>query len=406
MTIASAPLFALLRSREEFGKAELPLLTVKSEVGVELRDMSQGRSPSEDLSKYRVVRGGDLVVNRLWARFGAYGVSRQSGIISPAYWVFQLEESRVHPGFLHYLLRSAPYRGEIDRVSKNMPPNGYELPWERFRRIEVELPAMEEQWRIADFLDAETARIDRLVELKLGQARLLDARKQGLISELSEHLIALFGVVQLRHVMLEIEQGWSPQCEERAAGPNEWGVIKAGCVNGGKFIEEQHKTLPADVAPRIQYRLRSGDLLMSRASGSVDLIGSVAVVPDHVRKLLLCDKIYRLRVDPRLSSAHFLAFMLRSHTNRERIKLGISGAEGMANNLPTAVVKSCIVPAAPLDVQERSAVELQRDISAIEELQHLIAAQVSLLMERRQALITAAVTGQFDMTTGRGADLS
>ncbi|SCE94792.1 restriction endonuclease subunit S [Micromonospora saelicesensis] len=309
---------------------------------------------------------------------------------------------QVDARFLYHHLTSS-----ADELSRRGQGTTFlELSAEGLAGVEVHLPPLEEQQRIADFLDAETARIDRLIDLKIGQVGLLEARKRSAVSELSEHLISRFGAIELRYVMSGIEQGWSPQCEERLAGPNEWGVIKAGCVNGGRFNEEQHKTLPADVMPRIQYRLRSGDLLMSRASGSVELIGSVAVVPDHVGKMLLCDKVYRLRVDARRGSAEFLAFMLRSHANRERIKLGISGAEGMANNLPTAVVKGCVVPAAPLDVQERSVVELQHDLSAIEELQRLITGQVSVLAERKQALITAAVTGQLDVTTARRADLS
>jgi hypothetical protein len=57
--VRSRPLWSILRSREEYGYADLPLLTVISEYGVRVRDLSTGRAPAEDLSTYRVVRTGD-----------------------------------------------------------------------------------------------------------------------------------------------------------------------------------------------------------------------------------------------------------------------------------------------------------------------------------------------------------
>lgn len=111
--------------------------------------------------------------------------------------------------------------------------------------------------------------------------------------------------------------------------------MRAGCVNGGYFRPEDNKRLPDNLEPVVAYEIRKGDLLMSRASGSLDLIGSVAVVPADVRRrLLLCDKIYRLFPDSGWTS-EFLAPMMRTHSNRELIRLGVSGAEGMANNLPS-----------------------------------------------------------------------
>jgi type I restriction enzyme S subunit len=159
----------LLRERGEFGGSDLPILTVESEYGVRVRDLEAGgRAVSEDLNGYRRVRPGDLVVNRLWARFGAYGVSEFDGLISPAYWVLKLNPDLVDGRFLHSLLRSSPYLAEIRRLSKDMPPNGYDLPWDLFKRMPITLPALPVQRAIADYLDRETALItktERMIEL-------------------------------------------------------------------------------------------------------------------------------------------------------------------------------------------------------------------------------------------------
>lgn len=272
----------------------------------------------------------------------------------------------------------------------------------QIRELRISFPASGEQRRIADFLDAETARIDQLLQLQVQQISLLTAHRLSKLSEMRNGLIKQFGSIRLRHLLMGVEQGWSPQCEDRITENGGWGVIKAGCVNTGEFDELQHKALPQGVEPRLEYLLKPGDLLMSRASGSPELIGSTGIVRDIRANLLLCDKVYRLTVDHTKVTAEYVAYMLRSHAVREHIKNGISGAEGMANNLPIPIVKDCILPDAPLDKQSGVVAEARQDAEATARARSALQRSTSLLAERRQALITAAVTGQFDVSTASG----
>lgn len=264
----------------------------------------------------------------------------------------------------------------------------------KIRDFRIPLIDVDEQRRIVDFLDDETARIDKLAKLRSAQMDGLAKRYQSRLSRTVHNLGDRYGVVKVRHVLQRIEQGWSPQCEDRRINEGEWGVIKAGCVNGGIFDAGQHKALPTGVKPELRYRLLPGDLLMSRASGSVELIGSIAVMPDDIpSQLLLCDKIYRLRMDRTRMIAPFVAFMLRTLEVREQIKLGISGAEGMANNLPTATVTNLPLPNVPLSKQAQVISDLIDAWRAIQDTTQVLKQQLTVLAERRQALITAAVTG-------------
>jgi type I restriction enzyme S subunit len=306
------------------------------------------------------------------------------------------------PKYMYYWLSSTPFQDYIYSALTVGATNQIELHRERLAGSPVALPAIDEQRRIANFLDAETARIDHLTKLRDSQLKSLGVRMENYLSQLADDLCIRYGMVRVRHVLQKIEQGWSPQCEDRLSSFGEWGVVKSGCVNGGVFDITQHKTLPAAIAPVLRYRLRAGDLLMSRASGSVDLIGSIAVLPvDLPPNLLLCDKVYRLRMDRTRMSPPFVALMLRTHRVREQIKLGISGADGMANNLPTATVTNLPIPDVPLAEQSHIVNDLQDRQSAIREARLMLENQLSLLAERRQALLTAVVTGQIDVTTAR-----
>ncbi|HET9893917.1 MAG TPA: restriction endonuclease subunit S [Streptosporangiaceae bacterium] len=303
--------------------------------------------------------------------------------------------------FLRYSLASTPTQELIDAIKGGMGvPHLFQ--WD-IRRLPLDLPPFDEQCRIADFLDAESARIDHLSKLLDYQLRLLDMRRRNHLAKEAEALGKRYGQVRVRHVLRKIEQGWSPPCEDRLAVRDEWGVVKAGCVNGGVFNPGQHKALPVGIQPDLRYRLRPGDLLMSRASGSTELIGSIAVLPDNLSwQLLLCDKVYRLYLDRTRMIPNFVAFILRSQQAREQIRLGISGAEGMANNLPTATVTNLLVPNVPLIEQGHIVADLENSSHTTSETIRLLKKQLVLLAERRQALITAAVTGQIDVTTARG----
>jgi len=304
-----------------------------------------------------------------------------------------LRAFEVEPRFLRYALASSATQNLIETIKGGMGvPHLFQ--WD-IKRLPITIPSPGEQSRIADFLDAETAQIDRLVALRSSQMEVLGAHYQSYLSELAHELRSQYGSVKVRHVLQKIEQGWSPQCEDRSVKDGEWGVVKAGCVNGGIFDPSQHKALPSDTAPEVRYRLRPGDLLLSRASGSIDLIGSTAVLPDDLSaQLLLCDKVYRLRMDRTRMMPHFVAFMLRAIQVREAIKLGISGAEGMANNLPTAIITNLPLPNVPIMQQACIVDDLDNTWRTVQEAGQKLTEQLSVLSERRQTLITEAVTGE------------
>ena len=351
---------------------------------------------------YQGVRKGDLVVHAMDGFAGAIGVSDSDGKSSPVVHVYTASDD-VDLRFVAYVLRHLAGAGFVSSLAKGIRERSTSFDPATLARLMLPVPPLHEQRRIADFLDAETARIDRLLRLRQRQGDLERCRLLARISEIYEKATRQSAAVRLGYLLRSIEQGWSPQCEDRLAEDHEFGVLKAGCVNGGIFRPKEHKALPAAVKPRTEYIVRPGDLLMSRASGSLDLIGSAAVLPAEVpTNLILCDKVYRLRMLPSVDP-HFVALMLRSHPIREAIKLGTSGAEGMANNLPTRTIRDLRMPLISSDEQRRFAAALHDQEGDVAQAVSLLNRSTSLMRERREALIAAAVTGQVDVATTRGA---
>jgi type I restriction enzyme, S subunit len=174
----------LFARRDLTGRPELPMLSVYRDYGVVLREGREDNynKPGEDLSAYRVVRCGDLVLNKMKTWQGSLGISNYDGIVSPAYFVAR-PLSDDYPKFLHYLLRSNPLIAEYAARSKGIRPSQWDLPWEQFQDIRVDLPHVATQKVIADYLDRETARIDAVIGAKQRIARLLEERLRVEISE-------------------------------------------------------------------------------------------------------------------------------------------------------------------------------------------------------------------------------
>jgi type I restriction enzyme, S subunit len=192
------------------------------------------------------------------------------------------------------------------------------------------------------------------------------------------------------------EQGWSPDCLTWPASEDGWGVVKAGCVNRGIFDERENKALPELLEPNANLEIQPGDVLMSRASGSPELIGSTAYIAQVRGRLMLSDKIFRLHLAVGVDG-RFLAIAFGARFFRMQIERAISGAEGLANNLPQSSVKSFLIALPPIDEQQQIVSHCNARGTEFNGLIAAVEHASSLLQERRTALISAAVTGKIDV---------
>lgn len=259
--------------------------------------------------------------------------------------------------------------------------------------IRVPCPPVVVQRTIADFLAAETARIDDLVAVRKRQMQLLQEREAAA----RDGAIADAGCpVRLARAIRAIEQGWSPECEGRMPDPDEWGVLKAGATNHSTFREEQSKAFPSDLAPRPELEVASGDVLMSRAN-TRELAGSAAFVDKCRPRLMLSDKHYRVVPDPSMLHPRYLALILQSTQARARIQAETVGSSASMQNISQELVRDLRLPIPNLDSQVRIISICSRASEVTRAATVTIDRSIALLRERRQALITAAVSGRVDV---------
>ena len=176
---------SLTKARSERNRPDLPLLSVVREKGVILRDReSKGENHNfipDDLSNYKVVREGDLVVNKMKAWQGSMGLAPVDGIVSPAYFVFDFDIQNRKYG--QALLRSSTYVGFFAQASDGVRIGQWDLSVDGMKRIPVVIPEPDEQLAIVRFLEHADRRIRKAIAAKQKLIKLLQEQKQVIIHQ-------------------------------------------------------------------------------------------------------------------------------------------------------------------------------------------------------------------------------
>ncbi len=204
-------LFIASDERVEDDRSVEQILSVSGYRGIEKKNIKSmdGQMPSEDISAYRIVRPGQLVVNTMWLNYTGLGVSDFTGYVSPAYRSYYIASS-MHPKFVHSLLRSIPYVQKYSSLLYGIRPNSLQVKPADFEKIEVVVPSFETQKKIAEYLDEKTALIDQIIEKKKKLIALLREKRTAVINNAVTK--GLDPSVELVHSGIEwidkIPKGW------------------------------------------------------------------------------------------------------------------------------------------------------------------------------------------------------
>ena len=251
--------------------------------------------------------------------------------------------------YLYWALGSIDYGRLVDRAAKGKTLNKAKL-----KILQIPLPTLAEQKRIAGILDAADAlrvrRREALAQLDtLLQSTFLDMFGDPVTNPME------WEIEGFDNWLDNIDSGWSPKCLNRKALIDEWGVLKLGAVTWCEFDESAQKALPPSLAPRPELEVAPGDLLFSRKN-THDLVAAVAYVHKVRPKLMLSDLIFRLRLKSGIEmTPAFLWQLLIQPKQRQVIQRFASGSAGSMPNISKAKLKTQQLIKPPIDLQHRFA---------------------------------------------------
>ena len=301
---------------------------------------------------------------------------------------------RLDPRYLDYLFSSLPFLQQ--GTSQMIGVAGQKrVPDDLIRDFRVPISDLSMQSVIADYLDFETARIDALIAKKRRLIELVDSRWVAEVVKLTTGDGQGWNELRLRRVVQSITGGaWGSE-------PGE-GEVDALCIRGTDFdmanlgVDKTKAPIRGFTRKELLDReVRAGDLLIEKSGGGdlqpvgrvVRWCGGEPAVPTN----------FAARVRPRENmDSQYLAFVFRAAYETGRTRAWIKQTTGI-QNLDLLGFLSEKWPVPPLATQRLIAKQLGDATIRQQQLKSRLRAQIELLIELRQALITAAVRGELEI---------
>lgn len=380
-------LFREVDQRSDTGKEEL--LSVSHLTGVTPRSQ---KTITMFLAKsnigHKICRPNDLVINTMWAWMGALGVTKHTGLVSPAYGVYRpINTGDILPRYADYLLRTPIYAAEYQRRSTGVNSSRLRLYPENFLRIEVVIPPPNEQADIVRLLDWENGRLERAIRAKRKVIALLNEQKQAIIHR-------------------AVTRGLDPSVPLKPSGvpwlgdiPRHWEVMRtkflANIKTGSRDTVDRIDNAPypffvrSQRVERIDTYAFDGEAVLTAGDGA-----GVAKVFHYINgKFDYHQRVYKFS-DFRRVAGRFFFFYLQSTLRFEALD---ASAKSTVDSLRLPLLQN-FPSVLPTREEQLSIVRtIETETAGLDTAISRIAQEIQLLREYRSRLVTDVVTGKLDV---------
>ncbi|HAS3130123.1 restriction endonuclease subunit S [Vibrio parahaemolyticus] len=310
--------------------------------------------------------------------------------------------------FLRYAF-SQLYTGKVNFPSIKQTTGIQNLDSDAYLQESFVFPSYEEQQKIANFLDHETAKIDTLITKQEKLIELLKEKRQAVIShavtkglnpnapmkdsgvewlgEVPEHWF----VVPIKR-MCEVKDGTHDTPKYVDKGENSFPLITSKDFEGKNISFESAKYISKEAHREIVKRSNTevGDVLMSMIGGN---IGKALIVKETAEFSIKNVALFKTTRKSALAS--YILYYLESGLLDIQISLqSRGGAQGF---LSLGDLRNLVFFKVPEDELNTIVEHLDLKISKYDRLINIASDKIALLSERKTALISAAVTGKIDV---------
>ncbi len=352
----------------------------------EPQTMKFGDAPSR---ARRLVSPGDTIVSTVRTYLRAvWPVSEgvDDLVVSTGFAVLSPRQ-RITPQYFAWVVQSDPFIEEV--VSRSVGVSYPAINPSEIQDIAVPLPPLSEQRAITDFLDREAARIDALIAAKRRMIELLQERVDAAIEDelwSNQATGALRAQVELRRTAARIDVGIA-EAATHAYVDRGVPLLRSTNVRPNRLDTDDLLFVAPWFAERNRSKyMRAGDILTVRTGN----VGVSAIVPPEFDKSQCFTQLITTPL-PSFSS-EFLCFALNSR--RCRSYFALSGWGSAQSNISVPLLASAPVPSADTHEQLEAVAAIQALRARASAMSETLARQVGLLVEHRNAVITAAVTGE------------
>ena len=350
--------------------------------------VDNGYTTNDEPSDLFFSSAGDLLINSLGTGTVGRVCLNDAGRLAVDSNVLVVKPNSDSDGrYLAYSLQTSACVELLEEVLPVGATNQRSLRPETLGMIEIPDRPLPEQRAIADYLDTETARIDALIAKKQRMIELFRERCRGVI----DNEIGPFQrTVQLRRLVCDLTsgpRGWAELVGETGAP-----FLRITNISRSSIELDMHDVLrvnPPSTPESRRARTKAGDVLVSITAD----IGSVGVVSNELAGSFFSQHV--ARVTPLACDSTWLAYAIKATEAQVQLDAGQYG--GTKTQLALGDVAGLRVPDVGMVQQRAAAARIQAAISRLQRAEQALVSQIVLLREHRQALITAAVTGELEV---------
>lgn len=338
--------------------------------------------------KCNICEDDDLLMVWDGARCGLIGKAKKGAVGSTLMKI--LPKENIHKEYLYHFISSKFWTLNTKPKGVGIPHIEPTLLW----NFELVVPPIPEQHAIV-------AKIEELLsELENGKQQLLIAQQQLKVyrQSLLNLLVTGKNHKTIESVIEKLDQGWSPKClNESSKDENEWAVIKTSAVQHGHFVAYENKILPKYLKPREQHELSVGDILITRAGPRIR-VGVCCMVRKTRQRLINCDKVYRIKVNPKIILPEYFELILNTPFYQREIEKMKSGISDSGLNLTQSKFLKIEIPLPTLKEQQLIVSELESKLTVCDKIEETISQSLQQAETLKQSILKKAFEGKLVTT--------
>lgn len=201
-------------------------------------------------------------------------------------------------------------------------------------------------------------------------------------------------LMPLKWAINRIDSGTSVNAIDSPREGDCFGILKTSCVYQGWFDWSENKTVVEEELDRVSCPLKSNTLIVSRMN-TPELVGATGLVDDAPKGIFLPDRLWQVSFASK-QSPRFFYYFTKSQEYRGQIKLVCSGTSSSMQNLGQDDFRGVLFASPTEPEQTQIARFLDHETTKIDTLIHEQKRLIELLKEKRQAVISHAVTKGLD----------
>lgn len=361
----------------------------------------ENAAKTNDGDNRKLVKQGDFVINSRSDRRGACGISKYDGSVSLINLVL-VPQNHMNPGYYNWLFHTSAFADEFYKWGHGIVDDLWTTRWQDMKNITIPLPSLQEQQRIADYLDKKCAEIDTLSNSIQQQIGTLEQYKRAVITE-------------------TVTKGLNPSVPMKDSGipwvgqsPAHWGIkrikfccelspkfhnklspntlvsfLPMECVKQGFLVIEKEAELQ-DVKNGYTY-FRENDIIMAKVTPCFEN-GNIAIAKGLLNNVGFgSSELYVFR--PHKISVPFLFYFLQNTIFKNQAQSVMYGTGGL-KRVPSEFIKNYQFACPPQSEQQAIAEYLDNKCSKIDTIIQDKQQQLEKLEQYKKAIIFEYVTGK------------